>query len=134
MSAPTNQTSTSRGSAPIPQIVTTIANLDSVQGAAVVSRDGLLLGSAGQGEDAAEMMGATVATIIALLDRHILALGAGDTCSAQIDFDQDTLLFKECGEAILTVRARRNADLAPVKLAMRDAARDLRDWFASFSQ
>ena len=120
--------------APVPQIIDNIARDPNVRGAVVVSRDGLLLGSSGQNEDVAEMMGATAAAILALLDRHILALGAGDTCSAQIDFDQDTLLLKDCGEAIITVRAQRTADLTNVKLAMRGAARDIRAWFASLGQ
>ena len=104
------------------------ASSGDVEGAAIVSVDGLSMASSLSGEIEEDRVSAMSAAMLSLGERIASELGRGELDQVNVKGDEGYVILTAVGEeAVLTVLARKDAKLGLILLDVNRAVTDLKD-------
>lgn len=112
---------------PVAIIIDSLARADGVVGSLLIGSDGLTTSSAGFNNGAAATVAEQALDIVRVCHSLALRLGAGACINTMIEGHQGRMMAVMIDDRVLVALARPGVAIAPAVLAMREAARKLRD-------
>ena len=112
---------------PVATIIDSLARADGVVGSLLIGADGLTTSSAGFKNGAAATVAEQAIDIVRVCHSLALRLGAGACINTMIEGHQGCMMAVMIDDRVLVALARPGVAIAPAVLALREAARRLRE-------
>jgi predicted regulator of Ras-like GTPase activity (Roadblock/LC7/MglB family) len=112
-------------------ILQRLTDLDNVNGAILVGKDGLIVTGTLHSEDE-EVIGAMSAAAFGSITNFIAQMNSGNMRRVIIETDNGTIQLEEVGDLILVVSTQPDANLGRVRLEMKKACRQILQLVASY--
>ena len=112
-------------------ILQRLTDLDNVNGAILVGKDGLIVTGTLHSEDE-EVIGAMSAAAFGSITNFIAQMNSGNMHRVIVETDNGTIQLEEVGDLILVVSTQPGANLGRVRLEMKKACRQILQLMASY--